>query len=315
MTTTPRPSVAPPLDAHARGRASTLAQLGLTLSLLSSANLVAAQSAPPQAPPPAKRQVIAAPPPAAPPATPPASSYPAPPPPGAYPQAAPPAQGYAQPQQGSYPQQAPQGYPQQAPQAYPQQQAPQQGYPQQGYQQQPGAYPQAPAQNGYAQPPQGYPPPAGYAQPYQTPVGQPPPMWRPHRPSRGLMIAGASILGGSYLLSIAIGSALLDEDDDEEDDYDSCEDCEEIAPWLFLPVAGPFVAMSKTESGDPGLWLLGMIQVVGAGLMTGGIIKYKNSKRAADMQGYSWNLPHDRKLTLDLASTTRFAGPRLRLAF
>ena len=63
--------------------------------------------------------------------------------------------------------------------------------------------------------------------------------------------------------------------------------------------------MSKTDDGDWGLWMLGMIEVVGAGLMTGGIIKYRNSKRAADMQGYSWSLPHDRKLTVE--SAARFA--------
>jgi len=297
MNTTSRPSVVSPL-----------AQFALTLSLLSSANLAFAQNAPPAAPPPAKRQVIAAPPPA-----PPA------PPPQAAPAQAYPAAPAPQPAPGAYPQQAPQGYPQQgyaqpSQQGYAQPPPPAQGYPQQGYAgQAPPPPQQGYPQQGYAAPAQSYAPPAGYAQPYQTPA-QAQLQYRPvRRPSRGLMIAGASILGGAYLVSIAVGSALLDED--EGDDYDSCEHCEEIAPWLFLPVAGPFVAMSKTRDGDAGLWLLGMVQVVGAGLMTGGIIKYKNSKRAADMQGFSWNLPHDRRLTLDIATSTRFSGPRVKVAF
>lgn len=127
-----------------------------------------------------------------------------------------------------------------------------------------------------------------------------------------MMIAGISILGGSYLLAMGIGVGLLDEDDE---DFSDCEHCSDVAPWLFVPVAGPFIAMSKTSDGDWGLWMLGMVELVGAGLMTGGIIKYRNSKRAADMQGYSWSLPHDRKLTVDVGSSARFVGPRLRLDF
>lgn len=256
---------------------SPLAHLAFALSLFSSANLVAAQSAPPPAP----RQVIPAPPPAAP-SAPPAAGYPAAPPP-------------AQPQPQAYPQQAQPG-------AYPQQTQPG-AYPQESYQQPPGAYQAPPA--GYGQPP-----------PYQGYQSGPGPIYQParRRPSRGLMITGASILGASYLLSIAIGAALLDEENDP-DDYDYCANCEDVAPWLFMPVAGPFIAMSQTDDGDWGLWFLGMVQVVGTGLMVGGIVKYKNSKRASDMQGYSWDLGNERKLTLDVSGSTRSAGPRLKLAF
>lgn len=132
------------------------------------------------------------------------------------------------------------------------------------------------------------------------------------------MITGISILGGSYLLSVAVGGALLDEDDDDFDDGydDTCDDCRDVAPWLFVPVVGPFIAMSETDDGDWGLWMLGMVQVVGAGLMIGGIIQYKHSKRAAEMQQYTrWKLPNNRELALDVATSSRFAGPRLRLSF
>jgi hypothetical protein len=260
--------------------------VALVLSLLASANMVAAQSAPPPAP----RQIIAAPPPA-----PPAAAAPAPlaPPaaqgvPGAY--AQPP---LAAPPPGAYPESA------QQPGAYPQQQS----YPQQQ------TYP----------PPAGYqqqPPPGYVAYPNSQPLYQPsgPVPFRPRRASKGMMIAGISILGGSYLLAMSIGVGLLS--DSDQYDSDNCDSsCLAVGRWLFVPVAGPFVAMSHTDSGDWALWMLGMVELVGAGLMTGGIIKYRNSKRANDMQGYSWNLPHDRKLTVDMASSARFMGPRLRLDF
>lgn len=128
------------------------------------------------------------------------------------------------------------------------------------------------------------------------------------------MIAGASILGGSYLLAMSVGVGLLSDSNEYDSDY--CDaSCRSVGRWLFLPVAGPFVAMWHADSGDWALWFLGMVELVGAGLTTGGIIKYRNSKRANDMQGYSWSLPHDRKLTVDMSSSARFVGPRLRLDF
>jgi hypothetical protein len=277
-----------------------LAPVALVLALLGSVNMVAAQSAPPPAP----RQVIAAPPPA------PAAQAA---PPAAAPPAAQPAQGvpgaYAQP---------PGGYPQQ--QAYPPPATYQQPPPGTYQQPPPGTY-QQPPPGTYQQPPPGtyQQPPPGYvaypnSQPLYQPSGQPVPFRRP-RASRGLMISGISVLGASYLLAMSIGVGLLSDNDNYNNDDDCNSNCRAVGRWLFVPVAGPFVAMSRAEKGDWGLWFLGMIEVVGAGLMTGGIIKYKNSKRAADMQGYSWTLPHDRKLTVDVASSARFAGPRLRLDF
>lgn len=257
-----------------------LKQVALTLSLLSSASMVAAQSAPPP------RQIIQAPPPAAQPAAPPAP------------------QPY-QAGQSTYPEQ-PSGYPAQP------QQAPQQ------YQQQPQPYPGQPPQGYPPPPPQGYPPPPpggayqpqGYPGQYQ-PYAAPPVVWqRPQRPARGLMIAGISVLGGSYLLSAAIGGGILD----DRSDYNNYNHTL-VGRWLFVPVVGPFVAMSHAGDGSWGLWFLGMVQLVGAGLTTGGVIRYRNSKRALDAQGMTWDLGHNRALTLDVQSGPRAIGPHMRLAF
>lgn len=191
-----------------------------------------------------------------------------------------------------------QGYP--PPQGYPVQQGypPPQGYPvQQGY----------PPQNYSTQPPTGYAP----AQPYASPYGPYAP--RRRRPSMGLMIAGLSVLGGSYLIATAVGASLMDGDDG--DDFDQCRSCRDVGRWLFLPVAGPFVAMSQTDSGDGALWFLGMVETVGLALTIGGIVRYQNTKRELGAAALSWSLPHDRTLSLDMSTSSRMAGPRLKLRF
>lgn len=243
---------------------------------LASASSVLAQAAPPPQP--------SAPPPGAPA---PAGAPEAPSAPGANGQQAYPQQGYTQPAQ-------PQGYPQQ-------------GYPQQGYQQQP--YPQQQYQQPYPQ--QQYQQP--YQQPYQHAYGP-----RPRRPSRALLITGASILGGSYVLTALIGAALLDDDDERYDDelyYDDCGggSCRAIGRWLFLPIAGPWAAMSETRD-DGWLAFLGMLQLVGAGLTVGGIIRYVNTKNAYE-PGLGWELQNGKKLSLDMSTSPLLTGPQMKLQF
>lgn len=141
------------------------------------------------------------------------------------------------------------------------------------------------------------------------------------------MVTGIALLGSFYLFSMSLGVALLDEDDDWEDDDngdgtvdpweedDGCRYCGEIAPWLFVPVVGPFIAMSETPN-DFGLWLLGMLQTASLGLTIGGIVRYKNTKRAAEAQNFThWKLPGNRELALDVSASSRFSGPRLKLSF
>lgn len=232
----------------------------------------------------------------------------APPPPQTAPaQGAPPPAGASATQQGAPPANYPAQYPQAGQQAsgspppagFTPQQSPLVG------QQQPGAQPQ----QGYAQPAY-YGQQPGYAQQGRW---QPP---RRPRTRKGLMITGISILGGSYLLSAVIGAAALDDDYDEYDNYNDDFWDRDTARWLFVPVVGPFAAMSTSDEGDGLLVLLGMAQLVGTGLMVGGIIQYKNSKRAAEMEGYThWKLPGNRALSLDVSASPRFAGPRMRLAF
>ncbi|HEY6880563.1 MAG TPA: hypothetical protein VI299_21210 [Polyangiales bacterium] len=208
-----------------------------------------------------------------------AQPVPAAPPPSAYPSAPP---------------SAPQAYPPQ-PQTYPAQayQAPAQGYPAQAAPV-PQAYPQA----GYAQPQPYYQQP----QPYVATR-----MPRVRRPRKAMMITGISILAGSYLIATSIAVGLGDEDRGD------CRDCRDVAPWLFVPVVGPWIAMSETTA-DGGLWLLGMVEVAGAALTIGGIVRYLNTKRDYEA-GLSWQLPKDRTLSLDMSTSPLLAGPRMKLQF
>ena len=135
---------------------------------------------------------------------------------------------------------------------------------------------------------------------------------------QGLMITGISILAGSYLVAMLVGGSLLDsnadfEDDEYDDDID-CRHCEDVAPYLFIPLAGPFIAMSQTPN-DGGLVVLGLVEMVGAALTIGGIVRYQNTKRAAAMSGYSMDLGERRTLTLDVGGTKRTVGPRMTLRF
>lgn len=237
---------------------------------------------------------------------------------GAWAQAAPPPAPQAPPAQAAPPQAPPaQAAPPPAPpqQAYPQQQV----YPQQ--------YQQPPVQ----QVPQGAPPPAGYAPsnsplyPQQQPAVQPgyaqpaypvQQRWRPPRetrPRRGLMIAGASVLGGFYAASTFVGAIAIDANND--DDYDN-DNWRSAGAWLMAPVVGPFVAMSKVDDGSWALWWLGMGQVVGLGLLIGGIVLFNKSKRAIEADHYSHiKLPGNRELSFDVTGGPRTAGPRLQLTF
>lgn len=206
-------------------------------------------------------------------------------PPPAYPAqpAPPPPQTY--PPAPTYPQQA---YPQQA---YPQPAYPQQAYPQQAYpQQQP--YPQMYQQQ------QVYPPP--YAPPAPAPRAPSKP-----RLKRGMLAAGISVLAASYGISLITGAILVDT---------PC--CERVGAMLMIPVAGPYLAAEAADDGKGLLVLLGTVQVVGTGLLIGGIVRYTKSKRAAEEQGYyAWKLPHERSLGVGLSSSPALVGPRLQLRF
>ncbi len=125
-----------------------------------------------------------------------------------------------------------------------------------------------------------------------------------------MMITGISILGGSYGMAAMIGLILLD------DCGSSAGNCRTVGGELLVPVLGPFLAAGTVDDASGVFVAWGLIQAVGAGLMIGGIIKYKNSKRQAEEDGYLvLNLPRGKTLALDASASPQLFGPRARLRF
>ena len=124
------------------------------------------------------------------------------------------------------------------------------------------------------------------------------------------MIGGTVTLGVSYLIGLLPAAILLDISKSR------CRDCQQVGGYLFIPVVGPFLAIEPARHAQGLLAIYGVVQAVGAVMMVAGIIKYKNSKRAAMEAGYvQWKLPNERSLAFDVAASPLQLGPKLSLRF
>jgi hypothetical protein len=149
--------------------------------------------------------------------------------------------------------------------------------PGQPYGQPPPNYGQPPPGQPYGQPPPNYgqPPQPGAEMPGQ-PQGQPNLYTPPPPPQRvvlryedrhnmGLVIAGASVLGGSYLFFGFMPGAIATA---------SCGNntgCDTLWP-LFIPIAGPFIEIARAgTSYAPLLVLDGLAQASGLALLIAGL--------------------------------------------
>lgn len=128
-------------------------------------------------------------------------------------------------------------------------------------------------------------PPPGYGGGYTTPnyAPAPPPPYGPkkmryeegspvppgyrveERARTGLVVGGACLFGVTYLITALIGSALSDGVNDKD------------AKWMFLPVVGPFVYSTTTESATAKTWLYidGLAQAGGVAMFIIGIAGQK----------------------------------------
>ena len=119
-------------------------------------------------------------------------------------------------------------------------------------------------------PPQHYSPPQVYAPPPQviTRVVPAPQAYKPYKqlkplPRRkGLMITGWIVLSVSYLLTASNAADLYDRCPGMSNPYR----CRELARDMFIPVAGPFMAMQHTKwaTDDYSLAVSGSLQGAGA---------------------------------------------------
>ena len=87
----------------------------------------------------------------------------------------------------------------------------------------------------------------------------------------GLMIAGFSVFGFSYLLTAVGGAVSIDAGRPE------------IGQPLMIPIAGPFIAGARHGSATVGLGLglVGVIQLAGLGMGIGGAVQFGKSRRQA----------------------------------
>lgn len=117
--------------------------------------------------------------------------------------------------------------------------------------------------------------------PYEE--GQPvPPGYRlEERAHRGLVIAGAATLGGLWLLSVLVASAV----DSLNRGYTG--DSTSVAWPLYIPVFGPFIGLGvfdgRSNSGTLILVIDGLGQAGGAAMLIGGALtKQKRLVRTAE---------------------------------
>ena len=147
----------------------------------------------------------------------------------------------------------------------PPQQPPPPAYPPPGYGPPPGYYPP---------PPPGYYPPGYYPEPpseidYEE--GQPiPPGYRPEEKIRkGLVIAGACVFGGVYLVNVIMVATMAPE----------AVERGEGPEWLYVPLVGPFIAIAAIEDMNAGIGALlaidGLAQVGGLAMFIAGLAAKK----------------------------------------
>jgi hypothetical protein len=108
---------------------------------------------------------------------------------------------------------------------------------------------------------------------------RPPSHAAPRRRHPGTMIAGLSMLAGSYLFSALVGAQLLS--GEATPDGAVCTNCE-IGRRFFVPIAGPWLALPDADGGDgrAACALLGTAQAVGLAWSVAGIVKYVRGTRA-----------------------------------
>lgn len=140
----------------------------------------------------------------------------------------------------------------------------------------PETYPPPPDPNAAAPAPEG--PPA--------PVAAPPP--QPIKRRKGLMIAGWSMFGGSYLFTALIAGIV----------YDTCNAveaprCKTAAGYSLIPVVGPFLTIPNlnTDAITPKIFMAipGLVQLAGLTMGIVGTVQFVNDgkrQQIADVDGF-----------------------------
>ncbi|WP_434421995.1 hypothetical protein [Nannocystis pusilla] len=157
--------------------------------------------------------------------------------------------------------------------------------------QDPQAAPEAPPADASAPAPQPYADPSAVAPPPEGPapgttVYAPPP--QPVKRRKGLMIAGWTMFGSSYLFTALIAGII----------HDTCSiaeapNCRRAAGFSLIPLIGPFMTIPylRTEAITPKVFMAlpGLVQIAGLAMGIAGTIMFVNdgkAQRVADVDGF-----------------------------
>ena len=123
------------------------------------------------------------------------------------------------------------------------------------------------------------PPPVVVVAP--APAAPPAPAPLPPPPSRrrgvGMMVAGYSMFGMSYMITAFSGAAIID-----RCDADARYDCRRLGRALMIPVLGPFLALPEIQTMTGRFAMVffpGVMQAGGLALGIGGSVRHARSRR------------------------------------
>ena len=130
----------------------------------------------------------------------------------------------------------------------------------------------------------------------------------PAPPRKGLMIADWATFGGGWLFSALVGALMLSNPPVEEGE--TCTNCDSVGPAMFIPLAGPFIAIPDADGTDGKVVaaVLGVVQVVGLVLAIAGTSVYAVRKKEYDEQIARETNPLIPRLALDVAPGPTTSG-------
>ncbi len=181
------------------------------------------------------------------------------------------------------------------------------------------AEPQPAPPQPYAQPYAGPAPQPYYdqpgPQPYYGPPGPQPYQEPPQPPKRrkGMMIAGWSLLAGSYIFTAVVGAVISD----AKSLCGDPERCRRLGNYMLIPVAGPFMAIgpSQTATGSATLGFVGLVQTAGLIMGIAGTVMFVADGKAHRQAFNRDGLRLGKRLRLQAGPTYDGASMGLRYRF
>lgn len=181
---------------------------------------------------------------------------------------------------------------------------------------QPEAAPEAPVTEAPPPPVAEGPPPQPYADPAAAGPAGPPAEGTVYMPAKkrrkGLMIAGWSMFGGSYLFTALIAGIV----------HDTCSiadapNCRRAAGFSLIPLVGPFLTIPylQTDAITPKVFMAlpALVQIAGLAMGIAGTIQFVNdgkASRVADIDGFKLG---STRLRLGMQPTRFFDGGTMTL--